>query len=82
MKRVLIVMLGLVMVAVLGVQAAGSGDDTRLVLKWKTMAGVVPPYTGTANPIREVNGGGLPWSIRRPKECCARTGSSELSSRA
>ena len=27
------------------------------------MVGVSPPYTGTTNPIRGINGGGAPWVI-------------------
>ena len=34
------------------------------VLEFESMAGVVRPYTGSANAIRGVNGGGLPWVIR------------------
>ena len=37
------------------------------VLAFETMAGVGRPYTGSANPIRGVNGGGLPWVIRTGK---------------
>ena len=33
------------------------------VLAFDTMAAVVGPYVGTANPIRGVPGGGLPWAI-------------------
>jgi len=41
--------------------AALAGDK---VLEFESMAGVVRPYTGAANAIRGVNGGGLPWVIR------------------
>lgn len=44
--------------------AALAGDK---ILEFDGMAGVVRPYTGTANPIRGVNGGGLPWVIRSGK---------------
>ncbi len=37
------------------------------ILEFDSMAGVVRPYTGQANPIRGVNGGGLPWVIRSGK---------------
>jgi hypothetical protein len=40
---------------------ASAGDK---VLEFDTMAGVVRPFTGAANAIRGVNGGGLPWVIR------------------
>ncbi len=34
------------------------------VLKFGTMAPVTGPYVGTANPVRGIPGGGLPWMIR------------------
>jgi hypothetical protein len=40
---------------------ASSQDDS--VVKFEVMASVTEPYTGTANPIRGVPGGGLPWEI-------------------
>jgi hypothetical protein len=39
---------------------ASAGDENAKVLEFKTMAGVVPPYTGPANPIRGVPGAGAP----------------------
>jgi hypothetical protein len=48
---------------VIGVTAALSSGDGRTVLKFDTMAPVVAPYTGPANAIRGVPGGGLPWQI-------------------
>ena len=41
---------------------AGSGRNST-VLKFKTMVGVVAPYTGPVNAIRGIPGGGVPWSI-------------------
>jgi hypothetical protein len=41
---------------------ADQGDHQK-VLELKSMAGVVPPYTGAANPIRGVAGAGAPWRI-------------------
>jgi len=43
------------------------GGDGRKVLDAKVLAPVVPPYTGAANPIRGVNGGGVPWRIDEGK---------------
>ncbi|HET8724761.1 MAG TPA: hypothetical protein VFM53_11235 [Anaeromyxobacteraceae bacterium] len=40
---------------------AALGSDT--ILEFDTMAAVDRPYTGSANAIRGVNGGGLPWII-------------------
>lgn len=37
------------------------------VLDFDVMAGVTAPFTGTANPIRGVPGGGLPWELDRGK---------------
>jgi hypothetical protein len=63
MKKLMAVLAGVVAVAVIAVTAAVSSGDGRTVLKFDTMAPVVPPYTGTTNPIRGVNGGGLPWKL-------------------
>ncbi|HLH73757.1 MAG TPA: hypothetical protein VKX96_10775 [Chloroflexota bacterium] len=40
--------------------AAGKG---KTILEFDTMVAVTGPYVGTANPIRGINGGGLPWKI-------------------
>ncbi len=37
------------------------------LLDFGTMAPVAPPFTGSTNAIRGVNGGGLPWVIRSGK---------------
>jgi hypothetical protein len=63
MKKLLAVLTAVVVVAAVGVTAAVSSGDGRTVLKFETMAPVVPPYTGPANPIRGVNGGGVPWKV-------------------
>jgi hypothetical protein len=39
------------------------GHGSATVLEFDTMTPVTGPYVGTANPIREVPGGGLPWII-------------------
>jgi len=54
--------IGLVMTA----SSAGSVDPAT-VLKAETLAGVTGPYVGSANPIRSVNGGGVPWDIAEGK---------------
>ena len=63
MKRLLAILAAVVAVAAVGVTAAVSSGDGRTVLKFETMAPVVAPYTGTTNPIRGVNGGGVPWKL-------------------
>jgi hypothetical protein len=68
MKRFHIALIGLVLVAALVVPALGSGgSDGRKILDFDAMAGVTGPFTGSANPIRGVPGGGLPWEIDRGK---------------
>jgi hypothetical protein len=42
-------------------------DSSRTVLEFDTMVGVDGPFLGTSNPIRGVNGGGLPWILDRGK---------------
>jgi len=51
-----------VLVSVLGVTAP-AGADPGTVVKFDTMTPVTGPYVGSANPIRTVPGGGLPWMI-------------------
>jgi len=48
--------------AVQGV-AASAGPGPATVLKFSTMTPVMGPYVGTANPVRKVAGGGLPWIL-------------------
>src|SRR5260370_37021076 len=50
------------LVPVLGASAP-AGADPGTILKFATMTPVTGPYVGTANPIRAVPGGGLPWII-------------------
>lgn len=50
------------LIAVLGVTTSASADP-GMILKFDAMTPVTGPYVGTANPIRTVPGGGLPWMI-------------------
>ena len=40
----------------------GRGDG-RNVFEFNQLTPVVPPFTGAANPIRGIGGGGAPWQI-------------------
>jgi hypothetical protein len=40
---------------------------TLTVLEFQTMVGVDGPFLGGANPIRGINGGGLPWVLDSAK---------------
>src|SRR5579875_1403211 len=44
-----------------GAQSSGSGAIP--ILQFTTMVPVSGPYVGTANPIRGISGGGLPWKV-------------------
>jgi hypothetical protein len=64
MTKTLLALLGLVLGTALVAPALGLGsDDGRKVLDAKVLAPVSEPYTGAANAIRGVPGGGLPWEI-------------------
>jgi len=42
-------------------------DDVRNLFKFNRLTPVVPPFTGNANPIRGIGGGGAPWKITSGK---------------
>jgi hypothetical protein len=64
MKKVALI--GAVLAIAVVTQATGAGSaEAPRVLEFDTMAAVRGPYVGTANPIRGLNGGGLPWQIER-----------------
>jgi hypothetical protein len=67
MKRLpLLLALGLILaLGLVGQATAGSSDNQ--VLEFKTMAPVVSPFTGATNPVRGINGGGVPWQIASAK---------------
>jgi len=64
MRRAVLAVIGLTAVAALMAPALGLGSaDGRKVLDAKVLGAVSEPYTGGANAIRGVSGGGLPWEI-------------------
>jgi hypothetical protein len=46
-------------------RATADGDEK--ILSFETMAGTPAAYTGARSPIRGVNGGGLPWTLREAR---------------
>ena len=64
MKKIALIGAGLVVV-VLALAPGATSSEAPRVLGFDTMAAVRGPYVGTANPIRGVSGGGLPWRIER-----------------
>ena len=64
MKAALLVVVATAAAAMLLVPSLGlGGGDGRKVLEARVLGAVVPPYTGTTNPIRGVPGAGAPWVI-------------------
>ena len=72
MKRWLVLVLGSIITfglvgigsaAASGTGSAASSSSGKKVLQFQTMVGVTGPFVGATNPIRGVNGGGLPWQI-------------------
>jgi hypothetical protein len=51
----------------LGMQASFATARTPKILEFDTMVGIPQAFTGTQNPIRGINGGGLPWRIATAK---------------
>ena len=78
MKRLLILFLGAVLAVGLIVQASGASSSGEKVLEFDTMVGVSGPFVGSANPIRGVNGGGLPWQIAEGRGELKTTGRLEV----
>ncbi len=48
-------------------QSSPVGASVPKILEFNTMIGVPRPYTGAANAIRGIGGGGLPWVVRAAK---------------
>jgi hypothetical protein len=71
-KRLLVLFSGALVSVALFAQAPMAQSRGHSVLEFQTMTPVTGPYVGATNPIRGVNGGGLPWQIE--------SGSGELSS--
>jgi hypothetical protein len=63
MKRLVLLLSLLGVTAMAVVFGATAGGNNAKVLRFERMAPVVAPFTGTTNPIRGINGGGVPWSI-------------------
>src|SRR5215472_17229694 len=67
-------------VAFQGVAASAAPSDhgrhnhNTTVLRFGTMTPVTGPFVGSANPIRGVNGGGLPWILRSAHGSLSRDG--------
>ncbi|HET9017422.1 MAG TPA: hypothetical protein VFN57_17605 [Thermomicrobiaceae bacterium] len=61
--KLMIALIAASLVVSLAVVVPAVAGEGRTILQFNTMVGVQSPYTGSANPIRGINGGGLPWAI-------------------
>jgi hypothetical protein len=61
-----------------GADASSRASDGEKVLKFRTMVPVTGPFVGSANPIRGINGGGLPWQIEKANGELRRDGRLEV----
>ncbi len=69
----------LILVAVLYAgQASPAAADEQTILEFNTMVGVPPTFTGAQNPIRGINGGGLPWMLTEASGALTSGGRLEL----
>jgi hypothetical protein len=74
-----VVVLGAALTISLVTMASNAGSvGPANVLKADTLAGVTGPYVGSANPIRGVNGGGIPWDIAEGKAVLSADGHLEV----
>jgi hypothetical protein len=63
-RRSIALATALTVVAITGaIFAGGVGAKTSRLLAFDVMTGVPAAYTGATNPIRGINGGGVPWLI-------------------
>jgi hypothetical protein len=64
MKKLLFVSLSVMLISVF---FAGSASNAIAkepkILEFDTMVGNPPAFTGATNPIRGINGGGVPWMV-------------------
>jgi hypothetical protein len=66
--------IALLLVGVSGLATA----KTPNMLEFDTMVGNTPAFTGAANPIRGINGGGVPWMVGSAKGELTTTGHLEI----
>jgi hypothetical protein len=65
MKKIFQVLLATILLnaAFFAGSASTASAKEYQIMEFSTMAGIPSAYTGTQNPIRGINGGGLPWMI-------------------
>lgn len=66
MRKTLAITLAVLLVlgsTLLGAQATPASAGAHTILSFGTMVGIPQGLTGVQNPIRGINGGGLPWML-------------------
>jgi hypothetical protein len=77
MKRLFVLLVGMIVGLGLAVSPAAASNGQK-VLTFHTMAPVTGPFVGSTNPIRGINGGGLPWQIDKGKGQLSTSGRLEV----
>jgi len=62
-QALIVIMAVIAAVLVFGRQQQATAQGGSRVLAFDTMVGNTPAFTGATNPIRGINGGGLPWTL-------------------
>ena len=81
MRKTLVVTIIMVLVLgglLFGGQASPAAADEHTLLQFNTMVGVPPSFTAAKNPIRNINGGGLPWMLTSAAGRLSESGRLEL----
>jgi hypothetical protein len=73
-QRLALIPTALVVLAGIVAFATAASADPGTILRFDTMAPVTGPYVGATNPIRGVDGGGLPWVIASGRGSLSRDG--------
>ena len=84
MKRYALITLAIVLAlsaVLMGGQFSQAAAKEPKILEFDTMVGLPQAFTGTQNPIRGINGGGLPWMISSGSGELKATGKLEISVR-
>ena len=77
MKK-LVVALAVLSLGIVGIASTAGSAEPPTTLKASTMVGVTGPYVGSSNPIRGVNGGGIPWELSAAKAVLLADGHLEI----
>ena len=77
-RRILATGLALVTLAVVAAGPVAASGSHHKTFEFDSMIGVQRPFTGSTNPVRGINGGGLPWVIGSAEGELSRSGRLEL----